>query len=227
MSWIQSFITIFGIFSIYKFISPSTFISKNIRNAYLTKVSLDATRIRPLSYWFFFINLICSAMCIIPWFAYFDYQNTHLYSLMIIPPFIPVILTLFELLILHTSLILYTSLIKYFNFYISILYYLSIILLSYSFSFVWNLQSTNCQTSDLSGLKMVILVGHIATCCVVLYLLFWNIKCFQALKLASPEMSKQPINHLHSNNYNNQNINSNVHKVIPNSRLLAALDDRH
>eukprot|EP00483_Globobulimina_turgida_P008383 UN08400 len=39
-------------------------------------------------------------MCIIPWFAYFDTFN---YSLMIIPPFTPVMLTLCELFVLHTS----------------------------------------------------------------------------------------------------------------------------
>lgn len=231
LSWILTFITIFGIFSIYKFISPSNFISKNVRNAYLTKVSLDSS-IRSLSYWFFFANLICSAMCIIPWFAYFDYDY-KLYSLMIVPPFIPIILTLFLVLILHICP-LQTKNKCFINFLIiiSFLYYLSTILLSYSFSYVWNLKSKNCQTSDLSGLKIVILTGHIATCIVIQYLLFWNIKCFQALKIASPESRNNKLvnnnNNIHHDldvNINNNNNNTH-HKIIPNSRLLAALNDR-
>ena len=221
-SWIISFIIIIGIFAMYKFIPATNFISKNIRNAYLTKVSLDPSRIRPLTYWFFFAILICSAMCIVPWFAYFDY-DMKTYSFMILPAFFPVIITLLLVLILHICR-LQQNLCKILII-ISILYWLSTLALSYSFSLVWKLKSDNCQISDLSGLKIVILVGHISTVCVVIYLLFWCIKCFQALKLASPEK----LRNIYSDRANNKNyfnaLSGQNNKIIPNSRLLQALHD--
>ena len=228
-----SLITIFtvvGIYSIYRFISPQNFISANVRNAYLAKVSLDSSKIRPLSYWFFFANLICSAMCIVPWFAYFDYSaiDYSLYSLMIIPPFIPIILTLSLVLILHICPLETKN--NYFMnllIIISILYYCSCILLSYSFSFVWTLKTMNCETADLSGLKIVILTGQIATILAVEYLLFWNIKSFQALRLASPERGyNYKNNRLHNSLVNDNNNNHYFdHDILNNANNSSLLDE--
>ena len=191
MACTVSLVALIGVMSIYRFISPMQFIAKYVRNAYLAKVSLDSTRIKPKVYWFFFANLICSAMCIIPWFAYFDYDFSS-YAIMIIPPFVPIVLTLWMVLMFHTCPL--TNGLSPILVIISVFYWLALIFLSYSFSFVWTLESQSCQTSDLSGLKMVILSGHIATCLVIFYLLFWNIRCFQALKLASPQSINTNVN---------------------------------
>lgn len=214
MAWILSIVALLGISLIFRFISPMQFIAKYVRNAYLAKVSLDETRIKSKVYWFFFVNLICSAMCIIPWFAYFDLDFKS-YALMIIPPFVPIVLTLCLVLIFHTCPL--TNYLSPILCILSLCYWLSLIFLSYSFSFVWTLQSESCQTSDLSGLKMVILSGHFATCLVIFYLLFWNVRCVQALKLASPQSINTNLRNGHGVNDVNQ-----LRKIIP--RATALLD---
>lgn len=211
ISWSSLLLTICGILVIYKLVTPAPFISKMVRNAYLLRVALDSSRIRPLSYWFFFANLICSAMCCIPWFTYFDYDYIITTS-MILPPVVPVLLTLGFVLFLHFSSL--QPQIAPILLVISFLYWLSTIFLSYSFAFVWNLKAENCETSDLSGLKVVILVGHLATFCVIEYLLLWSIRCYQALKLASPEnvrenalMNPHGQGRRHHNDYHERLIN--------------------
>ncbi len=153
---------IFAVFLMCKYVDPSAFISTYIRNAYLQQVSLDH-RIRPMSYWIFFATLICTAMCVVPWFAYFNF-NISLYEKMILPPFAPVLLSLIFVIILHqnTNSYLRLSLAM-----MSLAYFAACIGLCYSFTCVWNLSSDNCQVADLSGLRIVIIVKRLFLCFVL------------------------------------------------------------
>ena len=88
----HTLITLIWIYIIFYKINPKDFISRNIQNAFLNTVTLDVRILRPNSYWIFWCEIVCSSICVVPWFAYF--QRSKGYIIMILPPFVPILISL-------------------------------------------------------------------------------------------------------------------------------------
>ena len=136
-----------------------------------------------MSYWIFFAVLISCAMGIVPWFAYFDF-NFSLYYDMLLPLFGPIIGALLFVIILHCDTYKYIECLLLF---LTIIFFIAEVGLAFSFTLVWSLNAVHCSINDLDGLRTVILVGHATSLVLTFWLQLWCIRCYKALSFAKPE----------------------------------------